>query len=255
MTIQKSFSDVHNSYKARPLQTIPITSQETLFVKTGAMQAFSSSMTMKTNVQLSVNNLIRKYFGGGDLLINSFTAAKKPGWISLEEEIPGQIVEHILKPGEVLIMRKDALVAFDSNIDFSIGLSGVHGYLSKIGFLVLQARTQNNSPGRVFFASEQGVIKQLNFSQSDDPATIDNKHIIAYTGTLKPGTTAPGSFFSWGYGKEGIATQFSGHGTVYIGCSKEAQNAIAAEAAAKAIEADRLNHRIQTVAQEELSGE
>ncbi len=214
------------------------------------MQAFSSSMTMKTNVQVSVNALIRKCFGGGDLLINSFTAAaKKPGWISLEEETPGQIVEHTLQPGEVLIMRKDALIAFDSNIDFSLGLSGVHGYLSNIGFLVLQAKTKDNNPGRVFFASEQGIVKKLAIARTDDPATIDNKHIIAYTGNLKPGTTAPGSFFSWGYGKEGIATQFSGQGTVYIGCSQEAQQAAAALVAESAIETER----VQAAAQKALS--
>ncbi|MBX9923714.1 MAG: AIM24 family protein [Rhabdochlamydiaceae bacterium] len=251
MPIQKSFFNPSNSFEARSLQTISIPSKETLYVKTGAMQAFSSSMTMKTNVQLSINALMRKYFGGGDLLINSFTATAKPGWISLEEETPGQIVQHTLQPGEILIMRKDALVAFDSNVDFSLGLSGVHGYLSNIGFLVLQAKTKDNNPGRIFFSSEQGIIKKLDTTHSDDPATVDNKHIIAYTATLKPGTTAPGSFFSWGYGKEGIATQFSGQGTIYIGCSKEALASPATQAAERAIQ----SRRVQAIAQESLASE
>lgn len=251
MNIQKSFSHPLNSFAAHPLQTITVPPQRTLYVKTGAMQAFSSSMTMGTNVQLSINALIRKYLGGGDLLINSFTAnAKKAGWISLEEDVPGQIIEHTLHSDETLIMRKDALIAFDSNIDFSLSLAGIHGYLSNIGVLVLQVKTKDNNPGRVFFSSEQGVIKKLDITSANDPATIDNKNIIAYTSKLRPSTTAPGSFFSWGYGKEGIATQFSGQGTIYIGCSREAQNTTALQMAEKAIQEDKLLTRTQTIAQE-----
>ncbi|MBX9923869.1 MAG: AIM24 family protein [Rhabdochlamydiaceae bacterium] len=210
---------VPSAFQAFPLQTISIDRSKTLYVKTGMMQAFSSNVEMSTTMQFSMCAIARKYLGGEDLVVNSFTAnsSKKQGWVSLEESFVGQTVQHVILPGEVLIMKKKALMAFDENVDLSVGLSGIHGYLSSIGFVIVQAKTRDQNPGRVFFASEKGVVKKLQISSEETGALVDNKQIIAYTGSLTPFTKAPGNFFSWGYGKEGFVTQFSGYGDLYVG--------------------------------------
>jgi uncharacterized protein (AIM24 family) len=206
-------------FQAFPFQAISIESRKTVYVKTGMMQAFSSNVEMSTTMQFSMQAMARKCFAGEDLVVNSFTAGPsgKMGWVSLEESFVGQTVEHTLFPGEFLIMKKKALVAFDENVDLSLGVSGIHGYLSSIGFVIICAKTNNQNPGRVFFISDKGVVKKLHVSPDETGVFVDNKQLIAYTGSLTPYTKAPGSIFSWQYGKEGLVTQFSGFGDLYIG--------------------------------------
>jgi uncharacterized protein (AIM24 family) len=216
-----SWGDAVTSFQAFPMQVIPIEPNKTLHVKTGMMQAFSSNVEMSTTMQFSLQDISRKYLGGEDLIVNSFTVNSfgKMGWVSLEESNVGQTVQHTLQPGELLIMKKGSVVAFDENIDLSVVISGIHGCFSGIGFVVLQGKTKDQHPGRVFFASEKGVVKKLTVFSEESPVFVDNKQIIAYTGSLMPATKAAGTFFSWGCGKEGLVMQFSGSGDLYIGTS------------------------------------
>jgi len=233
------------------LKRIPIPAGQSMFVELGAMEAYpDKTITMNTGIQTSwFSAALRTITGTGNLFLNKFTAnPSASGWIALEEPTPGQLAEHQLAPDESIIMKQGAFSACDSNVHVSASVSGVHGYLSKIGFVVLEARTNDKMPGRIFFNSGDGAIKKLEVTDEFGPIIVDNNNIVAYTGGLRLSTTAPGGPISWQCGGEGIATRFTGNGTIYIGSPKSTSGQAIQRAEQAALQAERANEEIKKIA-------
>ncbi len=232
------------------LKTISIPSGQSMLVQLGAMEAYSDKkITMNTGTHTSwYSAASRKIFGGENFFLNKFSASsKEAGWIALEEATPGQVAEHTLQPNDLLIIKKGSFIACDSNVYLAPSITGLHGYLSKIGFVILQAQTNDNKPGRIFLNSGNGVIKKLELTNEDEPVIVDNNNIIAYTGGLSLSTTAPGGPLSWRYGEEGLVTRFTGKGTVYIGSPKATSEESIRRAEQAAIRAEKAKEDIEII--------
>lgn len=225
-----------------PQGAVSIPAKSSLLVEVGAMQAYPKhTVKMDTGVQTGwVESIRRSVLGGGNLMLNTFSAAREAGWILLEHSVPGQLVEHLLQPGEVIRMKKGAFVACDPNIETQVAIKGIHEFFSNLGIIVLEGRTKNAQPGRIFLKSTEGIITPIKISPKN-PVVIDNQRILAYTGDLSLQTILPGnSYTSWIFGGEGIATEFEGQGTVFLGSSNatsEESAAVAKAAAQRAVEA------------------
>lgn len=195
---------------------------ESLLVKLGAMQAFSEQVTFQTGVHTSWSSAaFRALLISESILLNKFSAPKKDGWITLEEPAFGQIIEHTLKPSESLILKidetsKSPFLACSPHVTISPSLTGIHGYLANIGFWAVKASLTEEKTGRFFFQSPHVKIQKHELSKESGSVTFDNKNIVAYSGSLSLETVFPGTLFSKFFGEEGIATRFSGSGTVYI---------------------------------------
>ena len=237
-----------------PPGCISIKQEKSLFVELGAMQAYpKNKITMSTGIQSSYLEAFKRIlFGGSNILGNTFSATAD-AWMLLEETYPGQITEHTLKPGETIYMKRGAFVACDSNVETSVSMKGLNEYFSNMGFVLLQASIKDNQPGRIFFRSGEGIIKPVSITSSS-PIVIDNNNILAYTGNLSLTRTMPGkSYFSWIFGGEGLAIEFTGNGTVFLGSSSSSKESSAKKAEECAKKAEQALEKVQELVKELIS--
>ena len=160
---------------------------------------------------------MRYLFGGETLFQNRYKAGKGGGWISFEEELPGQTASYTLKPGTSLVMGKGTFVAADSNVKIATVYGGISGWLQGLGFAKQKATLASGNEGRVFFGTVKGVVKQLNIDSKDGSIITDNDNTVAYRGELSVKVRKPGGVFSMLFSGEGVVNEFRGKGGVFLG--------------------------------------
>jgi uncharacterized protein (AIM24 family) len=218
------------AYRAPPLAKIFVESGKSIILETGAMKAYQN-LKMETGFHGSVSKIFSRMIGGENAIINRFTANEGKGWISLESEFRGQIIEHQLSPGEKIYFTRKAFIAGDSNVEITATSSGFTGFFSSMGLITTQASISDNQSGRIFLKSEQGQVEKLEINDFESPVIVDNTQIIGYSSNLRTEIITPGtgyqnpinSLTACCWGKEGISIAFTGKGTIYLGSNVKQQ--------------------------------
>ncbi len=195
-------------------QMIQIPAGEELFVKPGAMLAYSN---------LQIDTRIRKqcccnFFCGTNVLVNTFRGSVNGGWITLEQNQPGQIVSHTIQKGKGLLLKLQSFMASTSNVELSLKWAGLTGYWKGQGIVNMRAYVEeDNEKGDVHFKTANGIVQKYNIRPGDKPICIDNNNLIAFTEGLECKIKKIGGIATTIFGGEGLVCEFTGEGVVYVG--------------------------------------
>ena len=195
---------------------------KSLNVESSAMLA-CCNLDVTTAMNGSLLSVAKRYILGGETLFQNIYSAKKGGgWIALEEAVPGQINSYLLQAGKNLILGRGSYVAADQNITISTDYAGVSSWWKGVGIARLKASVTEGSAGRIFFSSNEGIVKSIQVTEQSGPVIIDNNNIIAYTDDMLVSLRKMGNMRSLLFSGEGTVNEFKGNGVIFLGSGESA---------------------------------
>lgn len=196
---------------------------ESVWLEPGAMLAFQNC-TMKTQwVTGSIFAKCRQYLQGGEHLFrNQFQATDDDAWVSIEEQMPGQIRTETVKAGEpALMIRRGAYLGHTDKVQFETKWLGTAGALKGKGMAVLKASAKEGE-GTVFFHTHGSIVEKISVDPELGPVIVDNDMILAYSENLESSVRRPGKGAgSFLCSSEGLVTEFKGKGVVYVASGQQ----------------------------------
>lgn len=200
------------------LKAIHLKEGEDLLVEPGAMLALKNlSMKVESHGSNLIGHARRYLLGGENIWVNRFTAQKGGGWLSLEEQYDGQIVEVSIKKGDVgFKICHGAFIASTSNIRLNSRYEGFWGWLKGRGFGSIEATLMGEHEGKVYICTEKGQVRAI-CVEKGEPVIIDNENILAYSCELSTTLKKIGNTRSFLFGGEGFVTEFEGKGIILLG--------------------------------------
>lgn len=183
------------------------------FAEPSAMATMSTGMHLKAGLRGGLRATIGRAFAGENLIVNTFTAARGDGEVTLAPGPAGDIVHYHLT-GQRLYLQRGAYVASSAGIHLTGSWQGARGFFSGQGLVLLQASGQ----GDVFFNS-YGAVLPVDVAND---YIVDTGYIVAfedslhYEVTVLPGLSARSRFKSFLFGGEGLVCRFRGQGRVWV---------------------------------------
>ncbi|MBN1945892.1 MAG: TIGR00266 family protein [Bradymonadales bacterium] len=193
---------------------------ESLTSEAGAMVTRSANVSMKTRLNAGTGAgffkrilaffvaLFRKILGGETMFINTFTPSQTEGEVTLAPSMAGDIAHRHLE-NETLLLQAGAYLASSQGLNLKLKWGGLRAMFAKEGVVFLKV----SGTGDLFF-SAYGGIQAIPVNGS---FIVDNGHMVAFDAGLKfKVRRAGGGFLGLFASGEGLVTEFSGTGTVYI---------------------------------------
>ncbi len=197
-----SFSHVH----------VDLEPGETVTAESGAMQSMSAEMDMKAVTNGGFfSGLGKKWFGGESFIVNRFTNNGSGTMrVTLSQDVPGEIREHVMAEGDILSLQKGAYLAHTGDLKLNTVWAGFVSWFSGEGLIKLKVAA--HGPGSLFFGAYGAIIER----QITGELKVDDGHLVAFDPALKLKVALAGGLFSSLFGGEGFVTRVVGTGKVYI---------------------------------------
>lgn len=185
--------------------------KEAITAEAGAMICMSPHISVATTThkkgQGSILRSVKRLFAGESFFLNHFEA-ETAGEVWLSTPLPGDLVNHKLKGGR-LIIQSGSFLACGPGINIDVGWQGFKNLFSGESMFWLNAGGQ----GPVIMSSF-GAIHAL---EVEGELIVDTGYIVAFEDTLNFRLSKAGS--SWLQsilGGEGIVCRFQGRGKVWV---------------------------------------
>jgi uncharacterized protein (TIGR00266 family) len=185
---------------------------ETITGEAGAMTYMDTTIephTRKREKSL-LGSLGMSIIGRQSFWVNDYTAVAGPGEVGLVSAPVGDIETLEVKPNQGYIIQKSAYIASTQNVDLDIKWEGFTKGLFGQGLFMIKA-TGN---GMLFINTFGAVDKHT--LRSGQTMIADNFHLVAFSDTCNYKVTKFGGLKETLLGGEGLVTQITGPGDVYI---------------------------------------
>ena len=193
--------------------TIEMEPGEVIYCESGGMSWMSGNMEMNTSTGGGLGKMFKRALSGESLFITDFFVNSGRGIVAFASEFPGKIIPFDLKPGESLIVQKDAFMCAEKTVDIDLhfrkrlgtGLFGGEGF-------IMQKIT---GPGLVFLEVDGEVVEyQLDPGQQ---LKVDTGHLAAMESSVDFDVTMVKGFKNILLGGEGLfLASVSGPGKVWL---------------------------------------
>jgi len=191
---------------------------ESVVVESGSMVGMSDNLNIKTSIGGSksgffgwlINLLlafIRKFLGGESLFLNTYTPEGGPGTLLISPALAGDIIHHKLE-GNSLFIQGSSFLASSPGITIKAVWGGFRSLFGGEGLFLLKASGSGD-----LWVNSYGAIKEI---EVNGRYTVDTGHIVAFDDTLNYRVKAVGGLKSTFLSGEGLVTEFSGNGRLYI---------------------------------------
>ncbi len=198
---------------AYTLLTVHLDSGEAIKVEPGGMAA-QQGVEMKTGFTGGgIFGGLRRLLASESFFVNTFTAERNGGWVSIAPTTPGDIASFELEPGRSLFVQGGSFLACDTNVQLDTKFQGFRGFLSGESLFFLRAFTER-SPGTIFY-NAYGGIKEIEMSGGEE-LVVDTGHVVAFTDDVEYTIGKVGGLVSLMAGGEGLVMKFRGRGRVWI---------------------------------------
>ena len=158
--------------------TVVLEPGESIKAEPGAMVA-QQGVEMKTGSSgRGIFGGIRRMMGGESFFINTFTAQRGGGQVSLAPPTPGDVDSFVLPPGKNLFIQSSSFLACTENVQTDSQFQGFRGFFSGESLFFLRAFSEGGE-GTVFYNS-YGAIKQLPVEPGNE-LVVDTGHLVAFT--------------------------------------------------------------------------
>jgi uncharacterized protein (TIGR00266 family) len=185
---------------------------ETITAESGAMTYMDPTIEIHTRKREKslLGSLGLKLVGGQSFWVNDYTATKGPGEAAFVAAPVGDIERLDVTIGKGYIIQKSAYIASTSNIDLDVKWEGFTKGLFGQGLFMLKAT--GNGP---LFINTFGAI-DVHTLQAGQTLIVDNFHLVGFSDTCRYVVTRIGGLKETMLSGEGLVTQITGPGDVYI---------------------------------------
>ncbi len=201
--------------KYRPsysLLEIRLAPNELVRAESGAMTYMTPNMQVNTHMREKgfLGTLGITLLGGQSFFVNDYVAVGGPGKIGLVSAPIGDIQRLELTPGKGYIIQKSAYVASSPSVELDVQWQGFTKGLFGQGLFMVKTGGQGD-----LFINTFGAIDSQTLA-AGETFVVDNFHLVAFSDTCQYTVTKFGGLKSTLLGGEGLVTNITGPGEVYL---------------------------------------
>jgi len=179
-------------------------------VEAGAMAAMSGGVEIATAARGGMlGGLKRSVLGGESFFINTFTSGAG-GSVSVAAKLPGDMVHMPLDGTRPMMVQSGSWIASDPAVDVDTKWGGAKTFFSGEGLFLLRCTGQGD-----MLVSSYGALLEREI-EAGATYTIDTGHIVAFPEGMKYEVHKAGNWKSTVLGAEGLVTEFTGPGKVWL---------------------------------------
>lgn len=174
----------------------------------GAMAATRGDVAITTSTQGGFMKGLRRAMGGESFFVNDFTS-RSGGLVGASPALPGDMALVALE-GPDLLVQSGSWVASDTGVTVDAKWGGAKGFFSGAGLVLLRCSGQGQ-----LLVSAYGAIRTMALG-AGETMTLDTGHIVAFDQTVQYSVRKAGSWKTTILGGEGLVTDFTGPGRVWL---------------------------------------
>ena len=201
--------------KYRPsysLLEVQLDSNQLVRAEAGAMTYMTSNIQVNTHMREKglLGTLKVSFLGGQSFFVNDYVAVGSPGKIGLVSAPIGDIQRLEVGAGKGFIVQKSAYIASSPTVDLDVQWQGLTKGLFGQGLFMVKTSGQGD-----LFINTFGAIDQHSLGPGQS-FVVDNFHLVAFSDTCQYEVRKFGSLKSTLLGGEGLVTNITGPGDVYL---------------------------------------
>jgi uncharacterized protein (TIGR00266 family) len=191
---------------------VTLNQNETITAEAGAMTYMSPNIEAHTRKREKslLGTLGLSIIGGQSFWVNDYTATNGSGEVAFAAAPVGDIETIEIAPDKGFIVQKSAYIASTENVNLDVKWEGFTRGLFGQGLFMLKA-TGNGS----LFINTFGAIDKHTLN-SGQTLIVDNFHLVAFSDSCSYKVTKFGGLKETLLGGEGLVTQITGPGDVYV---------------------------------------
>jgi uncharacterized protein (TIGR00266 family) len=191
---------------------VTIEQGETITAESGAMTYMDPNIEVHTRKREKsfLGSLSLAIVGRQSFWVNDYTATQGQGEAGFVSAPVGDIEMLEIKPGQGYVIQKSAYVASTQDVDLDIKWEGFTKGLFGQGLFMIKVKGNGSLFINTFGAIDRHTLKP------GQTLTVDNFHLVAFSDTCTYKVTKFGGLKETILGGEGLVTQITGPGDIYI---------------------------------------
>jgi len=189
--------------------TITVPPGGSVRVEAGAMAMTRGDISMETSTRGGFMSGLKRSFGGESFFVNDFHSGSG-GQVGVAATLPGDMAEVTLDGSGSLLVQSGSWIASDPSIEVDSKWGGGKSFFSGEGLILLRC----SGAGELLLAS-YGAIEAHELAPGET-LTLDTGHVVAFDDTVQYSVRKAGSWKSTTLGGEGLVTDFTGPGRVWL---------------------------------------
>lgn len=185
---------------------------ESITAEAGAMTYMNPNIEPKTRKREKslLGSIGLTILGRQSFWVNDYIAATGPGEVAFVSAPVGDIETLEVKPNQGYIVQKAAYIASTETVDLDVKWEGFTKGLFGQGLFMLKAKGNGLLFINTFGAIDKHTVK------AGQTLIVDNFHLVAFSDSCNYKVTKFGGLKETLLGGEGLVTQITGPGDVYI---------------------------------------
>lgn len=193
--------------------TIELEPGEVIYSESGGMSWMTGNVEMKTHSGGGLGKMFKRALSGESLFITDFFVNNNQGTVAFASEFPGKIIPFDLRPGESIIVQKDAFMCAEKSVEMDMafrkrlgtGMFGGEGFIMQ----------RISGPGLAFIEVDGEVVEYE--LQAGQQLKVDTGHLAAMEATVDFDVTMVKGFRNILLGGEGLfLASVRGPGKVWL---------------------------------------
>jgi uncharacterized protein (TIGR00266 family) len=178
-------------------------------VEAGAMAMTRGDVQMATSTQGGFLKGLKRSFGGESFFVNDFSSPTG-GVVAVAAALPGDMSLVTLDGAGALLVQSGSWIASDTGVEVDAKWGGGKTFFSGEGLVLLRCTGRGE-----LLMSAYGAIRPYTLA-AGEKMTLDTGHVVAFDDTVQYSVRKAGSWKSTILGGEGLVTDFTGPGRVWL---------------------------------------
>lgn len=178
-------------------------------VEAGAMAMTRGDVEMSTSTQGGFLKGLKRSLGGESFFVNDFSS-QAGGLVAVAAALPGDMAKVALDGSGALMVQSGSWIASDPAIEVDAKWGGAKTFFSGEGLVLLRCTGQ----GEVLISSYGAILTHA--LGAGEVMTLDTGVVVAFDETVQYAVRKAGSWKSTILGGEGLVTDFTGPGRVWM---------------------------------------
>lgn len=178
-------------------------------VEAGAMAMTRGDVQIATSTRGGFMKGLRRSLGGESFFVNDFSSGTG-GLVGVAAALPGDMVLAALDGSQDVLVQSGSWIASDPSVDVDASWGGGKTFFSGEGLVLLRCSGRGD-----MLMSSYGAIRFAMLAPGE-AITLDTGHVVAFDASVSYSVRKAGSWKSTILGGEGLVTDFTGPGRVWL---------------------------------------
>lgn len=178
-------------------------------VEAGAMAMMRGDVSITTSTRGGFLKGLRRSLGGSSFFVNDFSS-ENGGVVGVAGALPGDLAETAVDEGAALLVQSGCWLASDPTVEVDSKWGGSKGFFSGAGLVLLRCSGRGE-----MLLSSYGAIRTTTLGEGET-MVLDSGHVVAFDESVQYRIRKAGGWKSMFLGGEGIVTEFTGPGRVWM---------------------------------------